>query len=200
MSASALDALADTAGGLQRLYFRPPGMFTHAVLDPPELTQLIRDALPQEQALYARDGSRMRRIDGSRLYGPAAPAATNPDGLMVVAGDTLAFHLYVRRRASGASLRKPRAPDLPAVQVPRATAGSTGPGVSTPAVPRGLFDQQCAAVAALVEKYPVAGAAERLAAVQQRERQLTQEIAELELLVEAQRLEASRLAADPPAP
>lgn len=45
--------LVETAESVSTVYFRPPGVFTNAMLTRPEITALMRDADPSEEALYA---------------------------------------------------------------------------------------------------------------------------------------------------
>lgn len=64
---SQLKAIDRSAESLDTLYFKPPGVFSNAMLSKPEITTLIRDADHHEEQLYVvnQEGN-AKRADGSK--------------------------------------------------------------------------------------------------------------------------------------
>ncbi|ANZ77854.1 BA75_05182T0 [Komagataella pastoris] len=56
------------AKSLRTLYFKPPGIFTNAIINKPEITRLIRDSDPLERSLYTIEDGEPHRIDGVNNY------------------------------------------------------------------------------------------------------------------------------------
>lgn len=62
-----INAVNDSANSLKTLYFRPPGIFTNAIITKPAITSLLRDADSHENALYQVDTQgKPERRDGTR--------------------------------------------------------------------------------------------------------------------------------------
>lgn len=64
---SILSSINESAESLKTLYFRPPGIFTNALILKPDITTLLRDADVHESSLYNVDKNGItERKDGSR--------------------------------------------------------------------------------------------------------------------------------------
>jgi hypothetical protein len=62
-----IGVINDSANSLKTLYFRPPGIFTNALIRKPDITTLLRDADSHENALYYVDEQdKPERRDGTR--------------------------------------------------------------------------------------------------------------------------------------
>ena len=64
---SCLESINNSANSLKTLYFRPPGIFTNALISKPDITTLLRDADNYENTLYHVDPQgKAERVDGTR--------------------------------------------------------------------------------------------------------------------------------------
>lgn len=62
-----IGAINESSSSLKTLYFRPPGIFTNAIIQKPDITSLLRDADAHENALYQVDTQgKPERKDGTR--------------------------------------------------------------------------------------------------------------------------------------
>lgn len=62
-----LEAINNSANSIKTLYFRPPGIFTNALISKPDITTLLRDADNYENSLYHVDTQgKAERVDGTR--------------------------------------------------------------------------------------------------------------------------------------
>lgn len=55
--------IMENAESITTLYFRPPGSFTNAVIQKPEITNVIRDADTNEQLLFRIEDRTARRVE-----------------------------------------------------------------------------------------------------------------------------------------
>ncbi|EGV65426.1 hypothetical protein CANTEDRAFT_113186, partial [Yamadazyma tenuis ATCC 10573] len=62
-----LDSIDSSCQRIEELQFRPPGMFTNAIVTKPDITQLLKDANPSESLLYRVTNP----VDGSIIDRPA---------------------------------------------------------------------------------------------------------------------------------
>lgn len=160
--------------------FSPPGIFTNAIVERPEVTALIRDALPPEASLYKPNAAKdlvPPRVDGNSVY------------------EDLDFSAWKAGRPAQAPKRVLLQP-------------ATGPlfdEMSSPTkrriasqynlIPQAVLDSSnvndmCGAVAAVLGQFPsLVGAAlrESVAAMQTEARELSASIDEMEAAVSAQR-------------
>lgn len=64
---NSLEAINNSANSIKTLYFRPPGIFTNALISKPDITTLLRDADNYENSLYHVDTQgKAERVDGTR--------------------------------------------------------------------------------------------------------------------------------------
>lgn len=62
-----LDSINNSANSIKTLYFRPPGIFTNALISKHDITALLRDADNYENTLYHVDRQgKAERVDGTR--------------------------------------------------------------------------------------------------------------------------------------
>lgn len=62
-----LETINNSANSIKTLYFRPPGIFTNALISKPDITTLLRDADNYENSLYHVDTQgKAERVDGTR--------------------------------------------------------------------------------------------------------------------------------------
>lgn len=69
--------LVETAESISSVYFRPPGVFTNAMLTKPDITSLMRDADPSEEALYATSNDPRAVLNRASSELKAAYSKTN---------------------------------------------------------------------------------------------------------------------------
>lgn len=68
--------ILENAESITTLYFRPPGSFTNAVIQKPEITNVIRDADTNEQLLFKIEDRSARKISRNKnLYSEEAARA-----------------------------------------------------------------------------------------------------------------------------
>lgn len=58
--------IAENAESITTLYFRPPGSFTNAVIQKPEITNVIRDADANEQLLFKVEDRSAHKISRNK--------------------------------------------------------------------------------------------------------------------------------------
>lgn len=58
--------IAENAESISTLYFRPPGSFTNAVIQKPEITNVIRDADASEQLLFKVEDRSAHKISRNK--------------------------------------------------------------------------------------------------------------------------------------
>lgn len=58
--------IAENAKSITTLYFRPPGSFTNAVIQKPEITNVIRDADTNEQLLFKVEDRSAQKISRNK--------------------------------------------------------------------------------------------------------------------------------------
>lgn len=192
-NSDAIAAINASCATIAALDFSGPGIFTNAIISRPEVTSLIRDALPPELSLYriTRNGPRGARFGASDDDVRAELRPERIDGKSIYNSGPFSEN------------------NTPAVRVPELAAQERHDAVdelSSPTkkriasqyklIPASIIESEdvneiCKAVAAVVEQYPTinngSGVRVRLAELQREYSELVAETTELEHKVEHQR-------------
>lgn len=195
-NADAIAAITASCATISALDFLDPGIFTNAIISKPEVTSLIRDALPPELSLYriSRSGPRGTRFGGSA--DEDRHAELRPER---IDGKSI----YIDGPNSEDQAPAVRVPEL-AMDVPHQAVDE----LSSPTkkriaslyklIPASVIESEdvneiCRAVAAVVEQYPTinngSSVQARLAELQREYGELVLETTELEQKVSDQRVQ-----------
>lgn len=185
---SALASLNESSNSLKTLYFRPPGIFTNALIGKPDITTLLRDADAFENALYQVDAQdRPERKDGTR----GVVDQLNDDL------DELQLQQLQEEADGGELVQRPSV-----VIVPREVVVSNDENKGVKNLLSKFneenekdydIDVLCETVSQLLDKYPIDGVREELERLRQRWQSVNLEIMENEETIEKQRRQLSLL-------
>lgn len=185
---NALASLDESSNSLKTLYFRPPGIFTNALIGKPDITTLLRDADAFENALYQVDAQdRPERKDGTR----GVVDQLNDDL------EELQLQQLQEEEDSGEFVQRPSV-----VIVPREVVASNNENKGVKNLLSKFneenekdydIDVLCETVSQLLEKYPIDGVREELEQLKQRWETINLEIMENEDTIEKQRRQLSLL-------
>lgn len=195
MSSDPLSAIRASCTTIAALDFPGPGIFTNAIVSKPEVTSLIRDALPPELTLYriTQNGPRGARFGGSEeeIYAGLRPERI--DGKSI----------YRDTFISNSQMPAVRVPELTPRGPPEAMDQLSSPTkkriasqyklIPTSVIESDDVNEICKAVGTVVEQYPTINRGnnvrERLAELQREYVELVAETTGLEQKVEDQRVQ-----------
>lgn len=158
-----IGTVAASCAKLSSLEFLQPGVFTNAIISKPEVTSLIRDALPPELSLY-------RIVRGSTQkvrYGGASVSSSENDAFVELRPERIdGKSIYADRSFDAGASSAVRVPTLVPQTPGRETAGeellsptrkriaSQYKLVPTSVIESNDVNEICRAVTAVVEQYP----------------------------------------------
>ncbi|KAK2741365.1 hypothetical protein FQN57_005649 [Myotisia sp. PD_48] len=176
-----LEQISQSAAVIAELPFPPPKPFTNALLEPHDITALIRDTEAHERALFSVDHNKPSRRATRRVT-----TFANNDNEK----DTLASRIYAARDRKN-----------PSSAVARVLGGDMMKAIRQSTVPtpdpssRSGLDVEVLLRGAemLCDVYPVAGAKEQIAGLRSRHSEITQSLSHLEARVARQAVELEQL-------
>ncbi|KAI5301879.1 hypothetical protein KEM56_001260 [Ascosphaera pollenicola] len=199
MSASLLHSLqqiSQSADSIAQLPFPPPKIFTNALLQPHDITTLIRDTEPHERALFSVDTSINAHTQPSRRRTvlPATNNSNNNNDATTSAArapSSMASRIYAAQDSKyrQSAVARVLGGDMMS-QIRRSTAGSQRPGGGSGGVDVELLLK---GAEMLCSVYPVAGAQDRIDTLRMQYQQYAGVLQRLEYEVQCQAAELEKM-------
>ncbi|PGH00430.1 hypothetical protein AJ79_08203 [Helicocarpus griseus UAMH5409] len=184
---SHLEQISLSSAAISDLPFPPPKIFANALLQPHDITTLIRDTEPHERALFSVDPSSSRHSQrrATRRATTAADIGSNNGG-----GDSMASRIYAAKHNKNQSAVAQVLGGDMMDQIKRST-GVTSSSTSR----KGEINVEVLLRGAemLCNVYPISGATEKIASLRQRHYEVSKSIAHLESRIAEQSAQLERM-------